>query len=299
MTGLSTSDTLLPLRSDNSAFGRDLIVDNVRGNDAQNDRGLVPGPATYGPYRSVTRALAGAQSGDRIVLTNTGQPYRECLSLVGPKHSGIASKPFEIVGNGATLDGTTAPTANQWKPLAEDVWALRNSPPAYAILTREGKLLNRSANSSGDLTALQPMEWKRVSGTVYLRCESNRGPMDYALEVTDQTTGITLYDVRDVVIRDLTIRGYRIDGIQANDSARDVVIMNVATRQNGRSGITVAGSCEVTIGATLSEQNGETQLRVEDQALVRLGKVDLVESQVPATLTLNRGRIEQLPAPDQ
>jgi hypothetical protein len=276
-------------------LARDLVVDNLRGSDSQNDRGYLSTAATFGPYRSINRALAGAQAGDRILLTNTGQPYRECISLVGELHSGSPESPFEIIGNGATLDGSVAPDFRRWKLLKNDVWALQSSPPAFAMMTSGGKLLKKAPLTTVDFAQLQPLEWARSGGTVYFKGEPNRGPMDYPLEVTDQTTGITLYDVRHVVIRDLTVRGYRVDGIQANDSAFDVTLVNIACRQNGRSGITVAGASSMTIGATLCEQNGDSQLRVEGQAVARLGKVDFDDSLAPKVVSIGAGRVEELP----
>lgn len=275
---------------------RDLIVDNLRGSDSQNDRGLIAGPATYGPYRSINRALAGAQTGDRIVLTNTGEPYRESISLNGLRHSGYPGAPFEIIGNGATLDGTVAPGMERWRPVGGDVWQLEPTPPGYGLLVHGGRPLRKiETTAGGDLDGLEPLSWTRVGPLIYFRPEANRGPFDYPLEVTEQTTGITLYDVRDVVIRDLVVRGYRLDGINAHDRVRDATILGVASRQNGRSGITVAGASHVTIGATLCEQNGVAQLRVEGRGVARLGEVDLAEQFAPALLTEDAGQVLELP----
>lgn len=279
------------------AIARDLLVDNLRGSDSQNDRGLVDGLRTYGPYRTINRALAGAQSGDRIVLTDTGQPYRECISLSGPRHSGSESFPFEIVGNGATLDGTAAPAMNRWQPVGGGVWELTGAPAGYAQLMSGGRLLRRISADGGDVDRLEPLSWMRVGPRLYFRPEPLRGPFDYPLEVTDQTTGITLYDVHNVTIRDLSVRGYRIDGINAHDRVRDVVLLNVTSRQNGRSGITVAGASRVTIGATLCEQNGDSQLRVEGRGVASLGVVDFAADSAPAIVTDGAGRVIELPRP--
>lgn len=277
---------------------RDLVVDNLHGSDAQNDRGLVAGPATYGPYRTINRALVGARSGDRIVLTDTGQPYRECISLSGARHSGSEDTPFEIVGNGATLDGTVAPAMSRWQAVGGGVWELIDAPPGHALLLSPGPGIRRVAPADGgNLDRLEPLSWMRVGPRLYFRPEAMRGPFDYPLEVTDQTTGITLYDVHNVVIRDLVVRGYRIDGINAHDRVRDVVLVNVVSRQNGRSGITVAGASRVTIGATLCEQNGQSQLRVEGRGIASLGVVDFAEESAPSIVTEDAGRVTELPRP--
>ncbi|WP_164100930.1 hypothetical protein [Candidatus Laterigemmans baculatus] len=283
-------------------LARDLIVDNLRGSDSQNDRGFVPGPATFGPYRTINRALAGARSGDRIVLTNTGEPYREMIALNGYRHSGSPGAPFEIVGNGATLDGTVAAGMERWRAVGGGVWQLEPTPPGYPLLSRGGRPLNRvEIIAGGDLQQLQPLSWARAGALIYFRGEPHRGPFDYPLEVTELTTGITLYDVHDVVIRDLVVRGYRLDGINAHDRVRETAIVGVASRHNGRSGITVAGASQVTIGATLCEQNGKAQLRVEGRGVARLGNVDLVAGtdpapfSAPALVTEDAGQALELP----
>ena len=274
---------------------RDLVVDNVAGSDSQNDRGQVYGPITNGPYLTINRALRAAMPGDRIVLTNTGEPYRECVSLVGWKHSGMPGKPFEIVGNGATLDGSAAPADQRWQHVGQDTWELVPSPPGYGLLTMGGKPLEHQTLPEGNLNNLQPLSWTRQGPRIYFRSQPNYGPFQYPLEVSDQTTGLTLYDVHHVVIRDLVVRGYRIDGININDRCAEISVLGVTTRQNGRSGITLAGASDAKIGATLSEQNGESQLRVEGRAVAYLGNVDFVAGKAEETVREGAGRVEKLP----
>src|SRR5687768_4967226 len=83
---------------------RDWYVDNVAGDDRKN--GSQPNSSSQidGPVQTIAKALRHASRIDRIILANTGEPYRESISLVG-RHSGIEKAPFEIIGNGAVLDG--------------------------------------------------------------------------------------------------------------------------------------------------------------------------------------------------
>jgi hypothetical protein len=276
---------------------RDLVVDNVNGNDAQNDRGKVPGPASFGPYRTIERALLGASPGDRIILTNTGEPYRECIALMGPQHSGSPGAPFEIVGNGATLDGTLAPLPQNWREVGRGIWQLHPSPPGYGLLIQDGNVLPEQVIDGVDLTELRPLHWTRSGANIFFRTEENRGPFDYPLDVTSLSTGITLYDVEHVTIRDLTVRGYRLDGINVHSRSREIAILDVTTRHNGRAGLTIAGDCQARIGASLSEANGSAQLRVEGRGVARLGNVKLGEGIGAATVVVDAGRVEQLPRP--
>ena len=94
-----------------SARADDLVVDNVHGDDTRNGRDRVINADLKGPVRSLTRGLAMAQPGDRVVMSDTGVPYRESVTLSGGRNNGLGSRPFVIEGNGAILEGSAAGTA--------------------------------------------------------------------------------------------------------------------------------------------------------------------------------------------
>ena len=87
-------------------YGRDLYVNNLTGDDqstGETDQNI---SNHVGPVRSIKRAVALANFGDRIVLANTGVPYREQVSLQGANNSGSARFPFVLEGNGAQSSTT-------------------------------------------------------------------------------------------------------------------------------------------------------------------------------------------------
>ncbi|WP_153558537.1 right-handed parallel beta-helix repeat-containing protein [Roseimaritima sediminicola] len=268
------------------AAAADLIVDNVRGSDLQNDRGLLGTPPTFGPYRTITRALAAAGPGDRIVLTKTDRPYRECISLTGLTHSGTPTEPLTILGNGATLDGSEPAPAEFWQaqPRQPDLWVLLRTPPGFGLLLMPEPALQRVLSTGGPvpLAQLKPLDWTRQNGRIYLRTEPGLGPRNYPLRVTRQTTGITLYDVQHVVIEDLTVRGFRIDGINAADRVTEVLLRNVTTLENGRSGVSVGGASRVVLEGSVSAGNGESQLRTEGRGALALREVVADATSAPA-----------------
>ena len=106
---------------------RDIFVDNMAGDDLLD--GTLPTNTSpgIGPMHTITRALRAAGAGDRIILANTGEPYRESVSLVGSRHSGNPVGPFRIEGNGAVLDGTAAVPPEAWQWFRGDVF--RFQPP--------------------------------------------------------------------------------------------------------------------------------------------------------------------------
>ena len=88
-----------------AAGARDIYVNNVAGDDRFDGTAAVTQGARIGPCRTVTHALELAGKGDRVILAVTGQPYRESITLQAGRHSGFGEHPFEIVGNGAILEG--------------------------------------------------------------------------------------------------------------------------------------------------------------------------------------------------
>ena len=252
---------------------RELFVDNVGGSDLHNDFGLATVAPSFGPYRTIARALVAARQGDTIVLTKNDEPYRECISLVGRNHSGTRTFPFRIIGNGATLDGTTQVDRRDWEPLPRNIYRYKRPRFGYATFFAGDKSVARQRLEQ--LSVANTQSWAHQDGYIYLRTEEGKTPADDTFSVSTERVGITLYDVEYVIISDLTIRGYRLDGINANDKANGVELVGISARHNGRSGICVGGSSSVTIGASLCEHNGVAQLRTEGQSHTYLANVDL------------------------
>ena len=90
------------------------FVDNLAGSDTNNGGMSDNQGEGIGPLKSIGAALKKTRRGDRIELANNGVAYRECITLQGGRNSGYATRPFVIVGNGATLDGS-APVPPRWQ----------------------------------------------------------------------------------------------------------------------------------------------------------------------------------------
>ena len=103
---------------------------------------------------------------------------------------------------------------------------------------------------------LEPLEWCAIEGAIYFAVEAGRLPPDYKLSYAQLPTGITLYQVDQVVIRNLTIRGFQADGVAAAVGARNVVLDNVTCTANGQSGVCVRGGAQVTIESCKLAGNG-------------------------------------------
>ena len=199
-----------------SAAARDIFVDNAGGDDKNN--GLHPQNQgdTASPVRTIAKALRLARAGDRVVLANSPEPYRECVALVGTRHSGAARlMPFIFDGNGATLDGSAPIPADGWTHFRDNIFRFRPKTLIQPVLFLNGRSIPPLPlpQATAYPPRLKPLQWCAIEGAIYFAVEPGRLPPDYKLSYAELPTGITLYQVDQVVIRNLTIRGFQADGV--------------------------------------------------------------------------------------
>jgi hypothetical protein len=256
------------------AIARDVYVNNVAGNDRYDGRSDA-GAADSGPVRTLARALRLVDRGGRVVLANTGEPYREMISLSDVHQRGYVDQPLVISGNGAVLDGTVTAAPGAWRYENDHIFSFRPRRLAYQQLFRDGRPLRhvRAASFLGSRVGLGPMDWTLLSDRIALRVEDGRLPGQYALRHAGLQTGITLYNTQFVRIEDLIVQGFQQDGINAHELATGCELVRVECRANGRSGISVGGVSRVTITDSNCYDNGRAQLRIEG-----LGRVTVLQS---------------------
>jgi hypothetical protein len=250
---------------------RDIFVDNVAGDDRRDGSTQELSGRAGGPVRSLRRALELAQASDRIVMTDTGEPYRESVTLQAGRHTGIPARPFTIVGNGATLDGSAPIPPDAWEHVEGNVFRFRAPRTSFQILYLAGKPLARQfVDREAGFPQLQPLEWCLFDRHVYLRVEQDKLPRRYDLFHTSLPVGITLYEARHIVITDLVVQGFHLDGLNAHDSVFDATFVGLTCRGNGRSGMRII--------ACLVGDNGVAQVRTEGFSQTEIHNCDLVEA---------------------
>lgn len=262
---------------------RDIYVNNVAGDDTSTGHQAANMPDRSGPVRSIAKALRLAQQGDRIILANTGEPYRESISLVGSRHSGLSFNRFAILGNGAVLDGSAPVPAHQWEQFRGPIFRFRPPLSAYQQLFLGDRPATRVVlrQLTDAPPELDPGQWCLAGGWIYFCVELRKLPEDYPLSYAAQRVGITLFHVSRVVISDLTVQGFQLDGINASNSARDVMLHRVTCRGNGRYGISVGGASLLDIGASLAGDNGVAQVRVEPCSELHVHDTQLLSNTGP------------------
>ncbi len=266
-----------------TAPARDIFVNNVAGNDRSAGQSSEPTGDPNGPLLTIGRALRMAVSCDRIVLANTGVPYAESISLVGSRNSGWQEQLFVLLGNGAILDGTAPVPADAWEYAQGNVFCFRPRELGHQQLFLEGRPATLVLSTeTADLAKLQPLQWTMLGGAIYFCTEPGKRPESYALSYAEKSTGITLYHVEHVAIIDLTVQGFRLDGIQAANSARQVWLTSVTARGNGRCGVTVGGASQVTLQACTVGDNRFAQLLTRPYSETHVYDSDLPRLTAPA-----------------
>jgi hypothetical protein len=261
------------------AAARDIFVDNLGGDDKCSGLHTRPQADASGPVRTIAKALRLAQAGDHVVLAKSAQPYHECVSLVGTRHSGAGRlMPFVLDGNGAVLDGSTPIPVEGWSFYRDNIFRFRPQATSGPILFLNGRALHALPlpQTTAVPPRLKPLQWCVLEGAIYFAVEPSRLPPDYKLNYTELPTGITLYQVEQVVIRNLVIRGFRADGVAAAVGARNVVLEKVVCTANGQSGVCVQGGAKVEIASCKLAGNGRSQLLTLANSETRLLASELI-----------------------
>jgi hypothetical protein len=269
-------------------------VNNRFGDDRWDGRSASAGGGTSGPCRTIRRALSLAGPGDRVNVANTGEPYRECLTLQAARHSGLPDRPFQLVGNGAILDGSAEVPVDAWEHATRDVYRFQPPRMAHQMLYLDGRPANRrpTDQQTSTLPSLEPLEWCLFDRHLYFRCEPGKVPRQYVLRYTAEQAGITLYEVRHVTVMDLIVQGFQLDGINAHDGVFDGNLIGITARGNGRCGISVGGASRVKIISCVVGDNGVAQVRTEGFCETRIISSNLLENTAPALLQ-DGGRVSR------
>jgi hypothetical protein len=265
------------------AEAKDIFVDNQGGNDLYTGLQLESPTPGQGPVRTIARALRVAAPGDRIVLQKTDQPYRESITITGTRCSGIKERPFVLLGNGAILDGSAPVPTSEWKPFRGAVFCFQPPKMAFQQLFLNERPAVRvfASSQSSEVPELKPRQWCSVAGQIYFCVEKGKLPGDYPLSYANLQTGITLYHVDQLVINQLTVQGFQVDGIALANSARNVSLVGTTCRGNGRCGVSVGGACSLTLNDCLLGDNGTAQLLTQACSETHIHNCHLLPNTAP------------------
>ena len=267
---LSVASILLNVAT--SATAEVYYVNNRTGAD-RND-GLVETPLSdiTGPVKSISQALKLASFADTIIVANTGVPYYDNLSFQGEKHSGDPVRPFRLIGNGATVTGAMVIPAGAWREATRDVWQVTPFRKGFFQLVRDGKALPEVRPQAGEkwdsIPDLEVDQWCSWRGSIYYRVERFVEPVMQRLSIARRSCGITVFAAHDIVISDLTIQHFRLDGVNLHDLATGIQLEKLTLRENGRAGFAIGGSSTARMTGSDIEANRDHSVLIQEAAAV-------------------------------
>lgn len=249
-------------------------VNNRVGADRHD--GLVETPLsnTSGPVKSISQALKLASFADTIIVANTGVPYYDNLSFQGEKHSGDPVRPFRLIGNGATITGAMVIPEGGWREAGRDVWQVTPFRKGYFQLVRDGKALPEVRPQPGEkwdsIPQLEVDQWCTWNGSIYYRVERYVEPVTQRLSIARRSCGITVFAAHDIVISDLTIQHFRLDGVNLHDLATNIQLEKLTLHENGRAGLAIGGSSSGRVNGSDIERNRHHSVLIHEAAAIAL-----------------------------
>lgn len=127
-----------------------------------------------------------------------------------------------------------------------------------------------SPQDRSGLKDLPPGEWTAFEGSIYYHAVAFQSPPGLPFSFAAENVGLTLYNVRQVVVRDLTFRHFRLDGVNAPDSCRDILLEGVRAVENGRAGLAVGGSSQMVMQGGELQNNRRENILVTGRATAQL-----------------------------
>lgn len=266
-------------------FGDTFYVNNRTGNDGNSGRASSFDIQGGGPKRTVRQAFRGALPGDTIVLLPTEEPYREEIALAGAHTGGLPDRPITIEGNGVLLQGSNLIQAEWWRPRGEGYYLLDGFSTGVRDLFIEGTRVPVShAGWTTPLPQLEPGAARYWRGTILLRTADRAAPGD-RVAVSQRRCGVFIDRAARVIVRDLRIQGFWIDGAQVRGPAAIVRFENCRFSGNGRSGATVANNARVEFANCAFDDNGQAGIRVTGFSKARLLDTEIDEAALVADPT--------------
>jgi hypothetical protein len=276
-----------------------IYVNNITGDDRANGAHPDIKGLRDGPVRTIRRGLELVEPYGGLVIAHTDLPYAESMLITRVGLSGTRQFPFIVEGNGATLRGAERLPADVWRRVGPGTYRYQPYRKGHYQLVVGGAVADAVAAAGADAPPLEPLQWAAVHGLVHFRVEPGKFIDQYEFEAPAREVGLGLHNARNVIVRNLRIELFRLDGIAVTGNSRNIRLENIRSTANGRSGLAVSGTSEVQVGRIDLAGN-----RVSDRLVQRKGRVyDLPDAEVPPppapqAWDLDSGRYVRILSPD-
>ncbi len=269
------ASSLLCVASD--CLAQVIYVDNVQGSDDADGLSDEAINAQTGPVRTISRALQKVKQGGAIIIANTGNVYYESLQLVGKNGSGVPSRPLRIIGNGAIIDGSKPVPPTAWRQKKIDLWSFRPRRKGHYQLLLNGELASEFIvpSTATKLPEIPRYKWAAWKGEIYYRGDVGDLISKKDFRFAYHSVGLSLYNVHDVRVEDLTFRYFQLDGINAHSLCRNLKFKKINSLGNGRAGFFIGGTTDVAIAESDLRNNRKVSLLIRGLAGAHLQKTDI------------------------
>jgi Right handed beta helix region len=229
-----------------------VYVNNLVGSD-KFDGGQETVSGDAGPVATLARGTSLLKPSGRLVIQNTGKPYRGEVRLIDL--GGTADQPLIIDGNGAVIEGIGLTKPGDWKDEGNGIISTEWRPDwgFFVVFNGEPRWASaldniQPAESYGDYTAHRG----------YFRLPQDADLNATPLEIPAIWSGVTIYDSQNIVIRNLHTRFYLNDGFNFGGKSENIRFENVEASYNGDEGISAhnQASAYVTNSSFHHNDNG-------------------------------------------
>ncbi len=228
---------------------KEIYVNNILGSDKYDGTSSKPTGSTHGPVATMGKAVSLLKTSDRMIIANTGKPYRDSIHLF--KQSGTPEKPTMIEGNGAIMEGLETVQPSEWRVepdgllslpwgnwLSFAVW-VDGRIPAHRVDVTARPSINDIAPGTGVFSSDEMR--------AYFRLPEGKRLQDLHLEVPKRLNGVTIHESSYVTIRNLHVRFYADDGFNEAGECYGLVFENIEASYNGEQGMSAHNAVSATV----------------------------------------------------
>lgn len=253
-----------------------VYVNNIQGNDSLNGYSSEALGGHSGPVRTIGRAFERVRQGGTIVIANNGVPYYESLQMMGKNGSGFQGRPLRIIGNGVIIDGSKPVPPKAWRQRGVNLWSFRPRRKGFYQLILNGEAVPEFVASSTvkKLSEIPIHKWAARKGEIFYRADIGEFPFQNNFRFACHRVGLTLYNVHDVEIKEMTFRYFQLDGVSAHSLCRHLKFSKIRSHGNGRSGFFAGGTSDVTITGSQLKNNRKASLLIRGLAVVKLQEAE-------------------------
>jgi hypothetical protein len=222
-----------------------VYLDNVKGSDQFDGSSAIPGEGGVGPVASITHASAILKPCEKLVIANTGIPYRGTLLLCGK--GGTPETPLIVEGNGATLEGLLPTKPSDWTVLKNGVLSMKWYGMPYGFMVVADGKPPVFAKSLRDIKPGESYYNKPLGGPHpgYYRLPEGKRLEDMTLEVDNGGfgCGVEIVGASNIIIRNLKCRYFNNDGFNIQGECEGLLFEHIEGYLNGDQGF----SCHATV----------------------------------------------------